>query len=427
MAATRGEHGLETAMSGANRATLLYPLTPIGLGSDQCESIASFVSRLAVAHQLSIAVLIRYLDGLIKHERKDYNHLQTLLLADNDALVSSLIAATGCDELGRCKLNSLSRVLNFRSSPKLAKLRHCPVCLAESRFPDSWCRLIWEVVWVEACPRHNVLLVESVCGCPQAQWFPPGSRFFRPGVCRFCGSISFGCSRTRPRLASAAQRWIALEAGKLIASQSGGEDFTTEALYRGLDAAIKLGWEGNFSAAQRALGLRANYFSSVFHSWMLLDVTVLFALCSHLQLEPGSVLRGWPTQSDMTIKPLQCKLSRPRKVKTNGELECDLTNILSANPGVTSLGALAKELRTTIRRIKRLFPELAVEVHHRRETSIRRRKWRRLLRIGRALLVVKRQFAREGRRFGIGSVHFLVRGDPIERRLFEWVRQRKSS
>lgn len=430
MAATRGEHRHETASSGANRATLLYPLTPIGLGSDQCESIPGFVSRLAVAHQVSIINLIRYLDGLVERERRDYNHLQALLRADNDTLVPSLIAATGCDELARCKLDSLSRVMHFRNRPQIARLRHCPVCLAESRFPDSWNRLIWEVEWVEACPRHNVLLVESVCGCPQAQWFAPGRRFFRPGVCRFCGSISFGCSRTRPRRASSAQRWTAVEVGKLIAAESGGEEFTTEVLCRGLDAAIELGWEGNLTAAERALRLNAGYFSSILHSWQLMDVRVLFALCSHVRLEPISVLRGRPMPSAMTMEPLKHKLSRPRKAKTKSELERDLTNSLTSNPDI-SFYALAKELGTPYVRLKSLFPELAVELLKRRERWVRKRKWRRLLSIGRALLVVKRQLAAEGRAFNIRNVHartgILIRQDQIEARLFQWVRQRRSS
>ncbi|NPT61720.1 hypothetical protein [Paraburkholderia elongata] len=132
----------------------------------------------------------------------------------------------------------------------------------------------------------------------------------------------------------------------------------------------------------------------------------------------------------MTIEPLQLKLSCTRKSKTKSELERDLTNILTSNPDI-SFYALANELGVTYLRLKSLFPELAVELRKRREMRVRKRKWRRLLGIGRALLVVKRQLAEEGRVFNKWNVHartgILIRQDQVEERLFQWVRQRQSS
>jgi hypothetical protein len=427
MKAITSERLVETASSDANRPTLLYPLKPIGIGTDQCESISSFISRLALAHHVAIIHLIRYLDALIGRERADYNHLQNMLADSNDTLVPSLIVATGRSELAECRLSSLASVMRFRKRPKIAKLRHCPVCLSEFRFPESWNRLIWEVDWVEACPHHNVLLAESICGHTREQWVCPGSRIFRPGVCRFCGSVGFSCSRSRPRRASTAQQWTAVEVGKLIAAESGGEKFTVEALCEGLNAAIKLGWEGNLSATERTLRLNAGYLSAVLHSWQLIDVKVLFALCSHVRLEPISVLRGWPMPISATVQPLQVNLSRPRKSRSKCELEFDLKNVLASNPDISFL-ALSHELGAADQRLKKIFPELATDMHKDRELLVKKRRWRRLLRIGRKLLVIKRQLAAEGLPFNTSRVHartgILIRPELIEARLFEWVRQR---
>ena len=134
--------------------------------------------------------------------------------------------------------------------------------------------------------------------------------------------------------------------------------------------------------------------------------------------------------SDITIKPLRFEWNNYRKSKTKNELERGLTDVLATTPDI-SCYALAKKLGVTVHRLESLFPELAVELHRRTETQVKKRRWRRLLALGRTLRILRRELTAEGRVFNVYNVHartgILIREDQVEARLFHWVQQRQSS
>jgi hypothetical protein len=277
-----------------------------------------------------------------------------------------------------------------------------------------------------ACPRHHVLLVGSVCGRKQDEWAAPEQRALRPGVCRQCGTIAFGCSSGRPCSASPTQQWIASQVGKLIAAESGGEEFIQEAVFCGLEAAIKSGWT-NMATAERALGLHRTAFSAIFHFHQRLDFRLLLVICSHIQAEPISVLRGIVKTDNLDVQPLQIDWRSKRQPKNRREIERALPRILASTPDIT-FSAVADKLGVAGERFTRLFPELAREFRERQELQTRRRRFQRLLAFGRTLRVLKAQLEAEGHAFSHQRVFALtgvmIRQANPEERLFNWVRRR---
>jgi len=100
--------------SDKNPATLLYPIVPKGIETDQCESIFSYLSRLATAHHVSIARLVQSLDEMAGRKRsRHFAHLSQGKSSQEDSLIPALIAATGRSEVSGCTLASLSRTVHF--------------------------------------------------------------------------------------------------------------------------------------------------------------------------------------------------------------------------------------------------------------------------------------------------------------------------
>lgn len=396
---TRASLKLGLPTSSGSCSTRLYPMAPIALGTDQCESIFSYLSRLATAHHISIARLVQYLNEVAGHKHSRwFAHLsQGKTSHPGDILIPALIAATGRPEISGCTFESLSAVLHFRYSLRSDRPRHCPVCMAEVPFPSAWNRLIWEIQFVHACPIHDRLLVSSACGRRPDQWEYQSGRALRPGVCRYCGTIAFGCMPDQVRLATPTQRWVAVEVGKLIAAASGGEQFTRDALLHGLHTAIKTGWS-NSAEADRALGLSQGHLSHVLRGISLLDFRLLIAISSHVRTQPISVLRGQLQAVSMPIEPIVLERESRRAAKSKADIEKLLPATLAETPDIT-LTALAGKLGVAPGKLDQFFPELGFGLRERRLFLVQRRRWLRLLRIGRNLRALKAQFEHEGLAF----------------------------
>jgi hypothetical protein len=400
----------------------------MALGTDQCESIFSYLSRLATAHHVSMARLVANLDELTERKRSvafAYRS-QGKTCPDQDTLPFALVAATGRPEAARCTLGSLSGTIHFRGSFAFDKPRHCPACVTDAPFPKAWNRLLWEIRSVEACPKHNLLLVDSICGREPSDWVYLGERALRPGVCRHCGSLAYMCCSTQPRLASRSQQWVALEVGKIVAASSGGEQFCRETLFKGLFSALESNWP-SWAAAERDMGLRAGRLSNVLTSEHPLDLKLLIGLCSHISVEPISVLRGNPRVVTVAVAPVRIEQRTRRRAKGNAEIEGAISQIIELNPDI-SIADLASSLGVNGDRLRQTFPKLVLEMREQHRFQIRRRRWRRLVAIGRKLRVLRTQLEAEKLTFNPYNVFnrsriMIRKGEPQER-LFLWVKGR---
>jgi len=125
--------------------TGLYPLRPVGLGTPMVESLTSYITRLAQAHDVSTRTLIaEYLrfhlpraqvaDALQDKDWDrhflDYAHTLNGMMERVDGWILALEAATGAIDLRYSDHDHLER--NLQQSGSAAK-QACLVCLLLSR------------------------------------------------------------------------------------------------------------------------------------------------------------------------------------------------------------------------------------------------------------------------------------------------------
>jgi hypothetical protein len=285
---------------------------------------------------------------------------------------------------------------------------------------------MWEIQLVEACPRHHVLLVDGVCGHKREEWVGRPMQVLLPGVCRQCGTLAFGCSSGDLGSATPAQQWTTLQIGKLVAADSGGEEFTRGAFFCGLKAAIEIGWPSE-AAAERALGLPSSTFASIWRCRTRIDFRVLLKLCSYIRAQPLSILRGIVIVENADIQPLEIVVPRKRAPKSREEIEQAMTSIRATTPDIP-FSALSNTLGVSRTRFTRLFPDLAREMQEQQKRQIKKRRFRRLLAFGRTLRHLKAQVDAEGHifsktRVGRATGAVLVKGC-LQERLYRWIRER---
>lgn len=177
----------------------LYRLAPVGMGTPEAESLASYLTRLAYAHRVPVAALVRYElqpwlgGGPEPHpwtrrsalfwfcEVRQLNGLNSVTAA----WVSTLNRLTGRTDLVGSTMLRWRQVI----SP-LRLLRDqrawCASCYAEDKQTGRvYDRLLWTLRAVTWCRHHDQALV-ILCGrCEQTQ--PVLARYGLVGVCIHCG------------------------------------------------------------------------------------------------------------------------------------------------------------------------------------------------------------------------------------------------
>ena len=149
----------------------LHSLEPREFGTAGCESLYSYVTRLANSHEVPVNHLLRQVGpcaGQDLPRRKQFvdQFHDTRFGGANEAVgrwVTVLETATGMRGLSALTYSTFGRLLTGRGSGA-ARRQWCPCCLDEdlARFGDPHLRLLWTVGQVTACPIHGCRL-ESVC------------------------------------------------------------------------------------------------------------------------------------------------------------------------------------------------------------------------------------------------------------------------
>jgi DNA-binding phage protein len=158
--------------------SILYNITPQGIGTFYSESLTSYLIRLAGEHCVEVGRLINKL--LAKHLNKEYLLLsshrggnrfydiaKTLngYMENSSDFVNLLELSTGRDDLKRLTLSGLKNVVPTRGLLK-DFLSFCPMCINNWKengvpyYPLSW--LIKDVM---ICPIHHIQLCNECPNC----------------------------------------------------------------------------------------------------------------------------------------------------------------------------------------------------------------------------------------------------------------------
>ena len=141
--------------------TTLYGLEPYGVGTGACESLKSYIFRLADAHRVSSKTLLK--EGIFnllitqsnfwKSDRASQLKAVSCYLTPGkitEGLITVLNKATGVDGLASCTMLPMRNLLGTRNMFS-SKERHCPLCLDEYKITGRlYGHLSWEIACVTA-------------------------------------------------------------------------------------------------------------------------------------------------------------------------------------------------------------------------------------------------------------------------------------
>lgn len=346
-----------------NKTSLLYRLMPYGVGTNMCESLNSYFTRLAHAHRISPATLSDFLtkefDTTTDYWRTGTSGRDKVLRYNSigkisNNLVEILSKKTGVDELLFCTMLPMLNILSTYNLIAHAE-RHCPMCLMN--YPVTYSPLIWSVASVTACPIHGTKLVPTICGAPMEKHLSQITRKFLAGICSKCGSVGFRCRKDKILAATDVELWKANQVAELISSFPRAHIlFSKQNTIDGLIGLVGILSKGQAAIAARKIGMPKSVLWSWMHGANLPSLKTLLELCLAAELSLVSVLQGCPSSCASPI--FIPKAIRPRKQKpTNDERELALKAALKAQHPI-SITSISKKLGLDPSILRKQFPEL---------------------------------------------------------------------
>ncbi|MEN6348263.1 MAG: TniQ family protein [Syntrophomonas sp.] len=197
----------------------LYPLKPIGISTPLVESLSSYLSRLAITHSLKLIDLInRVLLPIASIKAFNFDYMQACFIIGFSEKTEKLIQVLQC-LTGQRNLETLTLlpVKDLISSRNLVKQHQswCPTCYNEWRDQghEIYQPLLWNLVPVKICIRHNTRLAEQCPFCGRKLSLM--NRIHIIGYCTHCYKW-LGCFEKVQNI-NVREKWIVSNLGKLVA------------------------------------------------------------------------------------------------------------------------------------------------------------------------------------------------------------------
>jgi len=383
--------------------TTLYPIEPYEIGTWRCESLKSYLERIADEHRVSRADLVQGALGKALEEKGAsgmewvkwhfYENRGMVSMGFlTQCLASTLEDATNLTSLASCTMLPVSGIL----SPwrlLYPRQRLCRTCIKEDLRKNKFHgHLLWWINCVTACPTHGTELSESTCGAEKKYHIKPNFRKVLSGVCSCCGSIGYLCVPDSSRRASPLDLWKAEQVAELISCFPEAKKlFSPRLTIEGLNQIFEKLGNGKPAVAAR----KAKVSKSLLWGWMNGELAPalepLLRICLSANVSLVSVLKGKPHECE-TPKCEWPKKS-PRRAPTRlsrSRAEVAARAALESDPP-SSLCAVSSSLKTDPNRLRRLCPSLCtLLVQRRRKWIVDQRK--------RKFIYAKKEFERSARK-----------------------------
>jgi transcriptional regulator with XRE-family HTH domain len=293
------------------RSTLYAP-APIGVGTAGCESLTSYLARLAEAHcvypgvllQQMLVPLMRELEtqksGALDHPlwRRDGSgsHLINVTSPRARAVMSVLERLTLRMDLRSLALFALTELLPTRGLTRKT-LAWCPLCYEEWQESGQilYDPLLWTFREISTCTRHAVRLHTHCPAC--ARPLPHLTWRSRPGYCAFCsGVLSNGQEEGVQTVAVdshefAWQQWVTHALGAVVARLPGiSVEPKRERIRQVVSDAVEQLADGKTAAFARSLGLPRGTVENWRQGKRVPEMDMLLRLCYRLDLSLCEVL-----------------------------------------------------------------------------------------------------------------------------------------
>ncbi|WP_227415923.1 TniQ family protein [Stenotrophomonas maltophilia] len=230
-------------------STFLLKVSPIGVGTDEVESLSSFLFRLASANGVTLYQLAELVRRASSHSDAGERCSKTQRVFDARARLSAIEALSGNKDLTRLTYLPLSADNGAGARRSLRDSRAwCEQCFVEDRSAERqpFDRLIWSSRYMMRCPFHRILLRTTCPRCVNVQPLGEGRRVFSThGIdcCVHCASRLVGPTRLlRPEFRPF---FGEIEVQELVGAISTGDLTRTRArclatFYQSLDGSTRL-------------------------------------------------------------------------------------------------------------------------------------------------------------------------------------------
>lgn len=357
----------------ANR-TMLYSLTPIGLGTPLQESLLSFLVRVSRAHavnprrlvgdvlvQVDSAIGKLAYAGFYKTLAKTVNGIGQYA----ELFAGVLERATGTKHLRYLTLLPWRDLFPFNGQGLLAAHpQWCPNCLV-GQCPQTGVRyipLVWCLADCKMCSIHNRTLEASCPHCGKHQSFIP--RYPDAGICSECGNFLVTetvLSAKDHAPPSGQMRWMADALITMIERQSSSVALPAADDFRAFVAAVvEREAGGNRAALCKKVGLQ----SWALNGWLTKgekpSMAQLLDLCCRLGVSPAHIGSGKDAKAEAVTMSSYGKLTGRRRCgrlahaqrkEVRAQLEIYLSEEMS--PPVS---LIASKLGVTARCLRYWFP-----------------------------------------------------------------------
>ncbi|MGC2236186.1 MAG: TniQ family protein [Pyrinomonadaceae bacterium] len=280
----------------------LISLQPVGIGTNEVESLSSYISRLAREYYVSPNKLMEscvkryfgvqaYLDnvGYNPNTFKNINGLDETART----VVSSIELATGRKDIAYMTLLPWRNILS--SKQMRLKRAWCPSCLQSDleNGQPVYERLLWKIDIVENCPFHERKLVTLCphCNASQANF----STYSFPGFCSNC-KIWVGQEEKYQlkKQEDFFEKWLSLEIGKVLAaSRKVKEDIRARVIFaHSLRSLMDKSPFISYAALRNKTGLATSTIKKLSYGEIALSFNILMKICCSFRCSPVDLLLG---------------------------------------------------------------------------------------------------------------------------------------
>lgn len=187
------------------KPTLLYGLSPLGIGTGDIESLQSYILSVSYAHRISPHSLIhlalqpiipQFTNSKLQHRWNLANSASLVGSTANAVLWSRILDyATGQNNLLLTTLAPLNHLVADIGLVSKSE-RICLECCRQDikSIGRSYGRLLWKIGLVECCPIHHVKLLEIACPLAGREASSSFRRLSLIGVCDECGRLGYTCT-----------------------------------------------------------------------------------------------------------------------------------------------------------------------------------------------------------------------------------------
>ena len=369
------------------KRSMFYNLQPIGVGTPYVESLTSYISRLAYAHNMNPGLLIsNYLAPTLKKEYlmngktgvrfyKKSHYLNSI--GDNaKEFVDVLSQMTGVLELRSLTMLPWARVI-----PGLGLMKEnrawCPDCYNEwhEKGETLYEPLLWTLEEAKVCPIHRKPLITNCVNGNCSDALPVLVRRSKPGYCPRCEAF---LGRVMPKNSNKDINqeyyfWVSLQLGNLLAKGA----YTTlepKDVNGTIKDCVNSYFGGNITEFARAVDITKTTVWGWYNRKCMPSITHLLKVCYLLSIEIVNFLEGRVEDQtlekqfgDLKSKPNNKRTSRP----FDEVMVRSLMEVAEHEYPPPSLEAVARGIEVDKKLLYRHYPDLCKEISSRFLNHIR--------------------------------------------------------